>query len=227
MADRRYASPTRVARDACAVPRSEARRHRRTPHRCDALLGHRSTTAWTGFIRAAIAGAEDIAGATRSPNCIAVTDGGERPDVVGWHDAREIPNYWTYADRFVLQDHLFEGVRSWSLPAHLDMVSGWSASCRIPRRPDQLPDRSRVARRRHRVTGTARIPRTPRRTPGPTSRTCCTRRACAGGTSWRTGPSPTARTHGMFCSPPCSRTPRRPTSGTRCPGSRPSTPTGS
>ena len=24
---------------------------------------------------------------------------------------------------------MFEGVRSWSLPAHLDMVSGWSASC--------------------------------------------------------------------------------------------------
>jgi phospholipase C len=50
-------------------------------------------------------------------------------DSVGWHDAREIPNYWDYANHFVLQDHMFEGVRSWSLPAHLDMVSGWSATC--------------------------------------------------------------------------------------------------
>ena len=57
------------------------------------------------------------------------------PDAVGWHDAREIPNYWTYAKRFVLQDHMFEGVRSWSLPTHLDMVSGWSATCSNPEDP--------------------------------------------------------------------------------------------
>jgi phospholipase C len=55
--------------------------------------------------------------------------------VVGYHTAAEIPNYWTYADRFVLQDHLFEGVRSWSLPSHLDMVSGWSARCSDPADP--------------------------------------------------------------------------------------------
>jgi phospholipase C len=30
---------------------------------------------------------------------------------------------------------MFEGVRSWSLPAHLDMVSGWSAVCRNVRDP--------------------------------------------------------------------------------------------
>ena len=29
-------------------------------------------------------------------------------DVMGYHDAREIPNYWTYAHDFVLQDHMFE-----------------------------------------------------------------------------------------------------------------------
>ena len=37
----------------------------------------------------------------------------------------EIPN-WAYAKRFVLQDHMFEPVKSWSLPAHLRMVSAWS-----------------------------------------------------------------------------------------------------
>jgi phospholipase C len=51
------------------------------------------------------------------------------PDVMGYHDARELPNYWTYAQDFVLQDHMFEPVDSWSLPAHLYLVSGWSAHC--------------------------------------------------------------------------------------------------
>jgi phospholipase C len=50
-------------------------------------------------------------------------------DVMGYHDAREIPNYWTYAKNFVLQDHMFEPNASWSLPAHLFMVSEWSARC--------------------------------------------------------------------------------------------------
>src|SRR5262249_13726347 len=50
-------------------------------------------------------------------------------DVMGYHTAREIPNYWAYARRFVLQDHMFESVNSWSLPSHLYMVSGWSPRC--------------------------------------------------------------------------------------------------
>jgi phospholipase C len=53
----------------------------------------------------------------------------DTPDVMGYHDAREIPNYWTYARDFTLNDHLFEPVASWSLPDHLYMVSAWSASC--------------------------------------------------------------------------------------------------
>ena len=51
-------------------------------------------------------------------------------DAVGYHDRREIPNYWTYADRFVLQDHMFASAATWSLPEHLFIVSGWSARCR-------------------------------------------------------------------------------------------------
>jgi len=52
-----------------------------------------------------------------------------RIDVMGYHDAREIPNYWAYARHYVLQDHMFEPSASWSLPAHLFMVSEWSARC--------------------------------------------------------------------------------------------------
>ena len=54
------------------------------------------------------------------------------PDVMGYHTAAEIPNYWTYAKDFVLDDHMFEPVKSWSLPDHLYLVSGWSAKCSSP-----------------------------------------------------------------------------------------------
>jgi phospholipase C len=53
----------------------------------------------------------------------------KRPDVMGYHDGNEIPNYWSYASQFALQDHMFEQDSSWSLPQHLYMVSAWSARC--------------------------------------------------------------------------------------------------
>ena len=55
--------------------------------------------------------------------------GGALVDVMGYHDEREIPNYWAYARNFVLQDAMFEANASWSLPQHLFMVSEWSAHC--------------------------------------------------------------------------------------------------
>jgi phospholipase C len=58
-----------------------------------------------------------------------------QPDVMGYHDAREIPNYWTYAHDFTLQDHMFEPNASWSLPDHLFMVSEWSAVCATADQP--------------------------------------------------------------------------------------------
>jgi phospholipase C len=65
------------------------------------------------------------------PTCVT----NHTPDVMGYHDRDEIPNYWAYADHFVLQDHLFESVNSWSLPSHLALVSGWSAMCLTPGDP--------------------------------------------------------------------------------------------
>jgi phospholipase C len=52
------------------------------------------------------------------------------PDVMGYHTAAEIPNYWAYAKNFVLQDRMFEPVKSWSLADHLYLVSAWSAWCK-------------------------------------------------------------------------------------------------
>lgn len=54
---------------------------------------------------------------------------GDFVDVMGYHDDREIPNYWAYARNFVLHDHMFQQNASWSFPGHLFMVSGWSAQC--------------------------------------------------------------------------------------------------
>jgi len=56
-------------------------------------------------------------------------------DVMGYHDQREIPNYWAYAKTFVLQDQMFEPNASWSLPAHLFIVSEWSAKCSVVDNP--------------------------------------------------------------------------------------------
>jgi phospholipase C len=57
-------------------------------------------------------------------------------DVMGYHDAHEIPNYWRYAQEFVLQDHMYSPIASWSLPEHFHLVSAWSAFC--TRRDDPM-----------------------------------------------------------------------------------------
>jgi phospholipase C len=79
-----------------------------------------------GFIRQERQGRSAACADPNDPSCI---QSGLEPDVMGYHDAREIPNYWRYADEFVLQDRMFEPNASWSLPAHLFTVSGWSALC--------------------------------------------------------------------------------------------------
>jgi phospholipase C len=80
-----------------------------------------------GFISAAEQRGQACNG-PNDPNC----PGGDHSDVMGYHDGRDIPNYWSYAHGFVLQDRMFEPVSSWSLPSHLYMVSEWSAKCKIP-----------------------------------------------------------------------------------------------
>jgi phospholipase C len=56
-------------------------------------------------------------------------------DVMGYHTGSDIPNYWAYARNFVLQDHMYESVHSWSLPFHLYLASGWSADCTSDNNP--------------------------------------------------------------------------------------------
>ncbi len=81
-----------------------------------------------GFVRSAELAGNRGCSATYPTPPVCLPSG--PPDVMGYHDAREIPNYWTYASDFALNDHMFEPVQSWSLPAHLYLVSGWAAECR-------------------------------------------------------------------------------------------------
>ena len=81
-----------------------------------------------GFIAGQENAIQNFCSDQTDPNCVQAKRGSQ-PDAMGYHDAREIPNYWAYAQNFVLQDHMFEPTASWSLPSHLFMVSEWSAKC--------------------------------------------------------------------------------------------------
>jgi phospholipase C len=63
------------------------------------------------------------------PRCLHRLGPDGQPDVMSTLTRREIPNYWAYARHFVLQDHMFAPVDSWTMPSHLFLVSGWSAYC--------------------------------------------------------------------------------------------------
>jgi phospholipase C len=89
--------------------------------------------AMDGFVRAV-----ETLPPCRHPKVNAKCGGGPPdyvPDVMGWHDAREIPNYWAYASEFVLQDHMFEPIHDRSGPSHQWLVSAWSATCERPDDP--------------------------------------------------------------------------------------------
>ncbi len=99
------------------------------PHGSDAFEADLDGGKMDGFVAQAEKG--DKCSSTE-PGCSPCTEEGTSAqciDPMGYHDAREIPNYWSYAQNFVLQDDLFEPNSSWSWPEHLYGVSGWSATC--------------------------------------------------------------------------------------------------
>jgi phospholipase C len=94
------------------------------PHGPDAAATDIHAGAMDGFLLSLAKAREHCA----DPNDPACTSS-SHPDVMGYHTRSDIPNYWTYAKDFVLQDHMFQPDASWSLPAHLFMVSEWAAHC--------------------------------------------------------------------------------------------------
>jgi phospholipase C len=139
---------------SCQRPYHDARdRNRGGPHNFGASRNAVDGGKMDGFLRVLAHSHKNCAN-TANPNC-----GGtlRQNDVLGYHDQRELPNYWRYARDYVLQDKMFENISSWSLPQHLFMVSEWSASCsrlhdasscvNEPESPDLPPDfRVQVAR---------------------------------------------------------------------------------
>jgi phospholipase C len=115
------------------------------PHGPQNALGDINGGRMDGFVREAIAAKFALARGARlkrriegcrahgalGPRC----ELGKPVDVMGYHDGSDLPNYWAYARRYVLQDHMFEPNYGWSLPAHLFQLSAWSAKCARPSDP--------------------------------------------------------------------------------------------
>ena len=103
------------------------------PHMSDAFLADVAGGTMNGFIsevqKAGNFGFSLHAYAGPIANCHHPRDPRDSDQVMGYHNGGDIPNYWTYARDFVLQDHMFEPVRSWSFPSHLFLVSAWAANC--------------------------------------------------------------------------------------------------
>ncbi|HET7387821.1 MAG TPA: alkaline phosphatase family protein [Nocardioidaceae bacterium] len=94
------------------------------PHGSLAFKGDYDHGRMDGFLREARAALNSCADPD-NPACAH----GNGNDVLGYHTRSDIPNYWAYAEHFVLQDHMFEPIGTWSLPEHLWQVSEWAAHC--------------------------------------------------------------------------------------------------
>jgi phospholipase C len=103
------------------------------PHTSKAFSTCVADGGMNGFVESYFLGMKTAcSGGSTVPGCVEA----QVDDVMGYHDEREIPNYWAYAKAFALQDHMFAPTLSYSLPSHLAMVSGWSATCSPPDDPN-------------------------------------------------------------------------------------------
>ena len=131
--------PTNCARDAvldepaCVYP-TDATLFKGGPHNRAAAVAGINGGAMDGFIDALPQTDRWCADRT-SPKCVPFLGPDLQPDVMSYLGREDIPNYWTYADRFVLQDRMFGPTDGWTLPAHLFLVSAWSAYCPDPQDP--------------------------------------------------------------------------------------------
>jgi phospholipase C len=111
----------------CVPPFHDASdRNTGLPHGYTSALADINGGAMDGFIKVATGGKATDCILPHDPVCTLPDAGTE---ATGYHDQHEIPNYWDYAKQFVLQDHMYEPAPSYTLPAHLYLVSGWSATC--------------------------------------------------------------------------------------------------
>ena len=112
------------------------------PHDHPASVANVNGGRMDGFITVAAESKKLCIGAERrfTPSCRDSVGPAMQPDVLSYHTAKTIPNYWTWAERYLLQDRMFAPTDSWTLPAHLFLVSAWSAFC-----PDRFDPMSCVS----------------------------------------------------------------------------------
>jgi phospholipase C len=105
------------------------------PHDEPAAIVDINGGAMDGFVRATFRHQNFCAVDRFRPDCRGSVGPQMQPDVLSYHTGAEIPNYWAYAEHYQLQDRLFAPTDSWTLPAHLFLVSAWSAVCSDPNDP--------------------------------------------------------------------------------------------
>src|SRR5260370_359193 len=96
------------------------------PHGWDNAHGSMDGGKMDGFLIESYKGRSTAGNEPCTPPAPMCTPGKDPRDVMGWHDFQQIPNYWSYANLYVLQDRMFESVASYSLPAHLYMLAAQS-----------------------------------------------------------------------------------------------------
>src|SRR5256886_26352 len=87
------------------------------PHNYANATGDINGGRMDGFIGQAESGKKGCSDPT-DPACTNAAT----PDVMGYHTQSDIPNYWAYANNFVLQDHMFEPNASWNPLPWFDTV---------------------------------------------------------------------------------------------------------
>ncbi len=105
------------------------------PHGHSASVDDVNGGRMDGFVETLVAGPSTCGDHREAASCADDLGPQGQPDVMGYHTRAEIRNYWRYAETFVLQDRFFAPSDSWTLPAHLFLVSGWAASCGDPHDP--------------------------------------------------------------------------------------------
>ena len=130
--------------DRCSrLYRARGGRQEGGPHNHPAAVSDINRGAMDGFIRTAVRAHPNFCAAVRfEPRCRRYVGPDLQPDVVSYQTRKAIPNYWAYAKRYQLQDRMFAPTDSWTLPAHLFLVSAWSAYC--PDTADPMSCRSDV-----------------------------------------------------------------------------------
>ena len=107
----------------CQRPYHESADHDAiAPHDFDASVADVNGGAMDGFV---MVSRNQNGGCTHANPATCV----DPVTVMGYHDARDIPNYWQYASHYTLADHVFESTPSYSLPSHQYLTSEWAGVC--------------------------------------------------------------------------------------------------